>query len=171
MIEVPEFLSHRPVVNGLVVPYVAVWDAEATGDAALQVWQGIAWVFTENQTGVPLFGSTNSHRQRNGMRKNYCQVCGNPGATLWVIPDDSKLGGPHVRLYDSEQREVINAPLHPECYAYSKEACPHLHDVEPFAMFTAGRLDITSYTISGGMVVPFPVNVGHVGRELIVRAP
>lgn len=168
---IPEFLSHRPVWRGMPVPYIAIWsDEKRPGAVKLVRWRNIMWVWSEQQSGIPDFGSTNSHRQRDGMLRNACQICGKTGAFLYVIPNDEKLGGSHVMLWDSG--EILNPPLHDYCYEYSRRTCPHLRATEPYALVRHSHpLPVVAYTTETFALPIEMVRPGVVGRELIVKAP
>jgi len=167
---IPEFLSHRPVFEGRVVPYVAIWsDERARGVANLQRWRGIDFVYAEKPTGVPEFGATNSHRQRNCMRRGWCQICGRPGADMYVIIDDRDIDSTHVGLW--KQGMILNAPLHEECFLYAKRACPHLQRVAPYAIHRSDTpMPVRAYTTD---IFALPIGFapqGVIGREVIVQA-
>jgi hypothetical protein len=163
---IPEYLEHRPVYSGLVVPYVAVWsDEQLPGVARLHMWRGIEWVYTEKQSGVPDFGSTNSHRQRDCMKAMLCQICGKRGADIFVVPDDGE-DGTHLNLWG--QGFILNPPLHTHCYEFSQRVCPHLMKHEPLAVIGSTKpLQIVAYT-TGLMALPIHVAIpGVFGREVI----
>jgi len=172
MTTIPEFLSHRPIHNGLVVPFVAVWsDEKAVGASKLVKARGINWIWSEQQTGTPDFGGTNSHRQRDCMTRCLCQICGRDGAHLYVIPDDSGTVSTHVGLWD-EDGAILNAPLHDECYEFSRTVCPHLKAIEPHAVVRHSHpLPVFAYTTNGFALPITVIRPGLVGREMIVRAP
>jgi hypothetical protein len=173
---VPEFLAHRPMwgdLEPLVVPFVACWSDERNASVTRIIrWRAHPAIFTDRQSGVPDFGSTHSHRQRRCMDDGRCQVCGETGATLYVIPDDSAMAGTHVGLWD-EDRWIINAPVHERCYEYSQSVCPHLRNVKPHAIVTAKRPLLVCGYSDGVMAWPLakrPPGIYAV-REAIVRAP
>jgi hypothetical protein len=154
------------------VPFVAVWsDEKRPGAAKLVRSRGIDWIWAEQPSGVPDFGSTNSHRQRDCMTRCLCQICGRDGAHLYVIPDDREIGGSHAGLWD-DTGLILNAPLHDECYEYSKTICPHLQTIEPYAIVRHSHpLPIMAYTTER---LALPIGVrgeGIIGREYIVEAP
>lgn len=88
---IPDIFGHLHVHRGLPVPYIACWSAEMTPEASrLTRWLGMDWITTHRPgDGTPDFGSTNSQRQRAGMVKRRCQICGRREATLFVILDAS----------------------------------------------------------------------------------
>jgi hypothetical protein len=170
-------LADRPIYEGLPVPYVAAWTDErnnAWDPNNLQWWRGIRWLRTTKTTGIPLFGMTNSYRQRECMRRGRCQVCGEKGATTWVIPDDGE--GHHHTLWTSE-RLVLNPPMHAECYIESKKLCPHLVAKQPLAVIVNPALityTACSATRSDGLMTAVvtleQAREEHwIGRELVVQ--
>lgn len=175
--EMPDAIAARPTfgIEALPVPYVAVWSDERKPRATRIIrWRGHPAIFTHSPTGVPDFGSTNSHRQRLCMEHGQCQICGEKGARLYVVIDDSKMnnGQTHIHLWESG-RWIINAPLHRECFEYSRTVCPHLRHVEPYAMIEVEhRLPVVGY--SDG-VHAWPLDARPQGmyaaREAIVGVP
>lgn len=164
---IPEYFEHLPVYDGLPVPYVAMWSNERAPDAVrYQHWRHIDWIYTEARSGMPDFGSTNSHRQRDCMAAMLCQICGKPGADLFVIPDDGD-GGTHVELWAVGL--ILNPPMHMHCFEASASICPHLLKHDPIATFGSTQpLPVVAYT-TGLMALPITVAVpGVIGRELIV---
>lgn len=173
---VPDFLRHRPLwgdLTPLVVPWVVVWSDEQHAFVTRIIrWHGHPAIYTDRQSGVPNFGGTNSHRQRRCMEEGRCQVCGEKGATVYVIIDDRATSKTHVGLWN-EGRWIINAPLHEQCYEYSRSVCPHLRSTEPYAIVRSERpLRLVGY--SDG-IMAWPLNMHPPGRyaarEAIVAAP
>lgn len=169
-------VADRPLYQGLPVPYVAAWTAETTGawnPRLLQSWLGIRWLNTNRPgKGTPIFGQTNSHRQRECMRRGRCQVCGDKGATTFVVPDDDTW---HRPLW--ERGLVINAPVHQACLDESLRLCPHLAATPPFTVVTNPaeiRWVCCSATSPDGKlttVVPLQKAKDEqwIGRELVVQ--
>jgi hypothetical protein len=170
---IPDFLDHLPTYGDLTplpVPFVAVWSDERDPRRTRIIkWHGHPAIFTDRRSGVPDFGSTNSHRQRLCMENNWCQICGRPGAEMYVVVDDRYGPGTHVTLWDEDQW-IINAPLHERCFEYSKTICPHLRATEPYAVVRPKRkLPVVGYS-DGVMAVPIKKRPPspYAAREAIV---
>lgn len=171
---IPSEWEHLPVYNGLPVPWVAMWSGEMDRRRSrLTRWQGCDWITTNNRVGVPDFGSTNSARQRAGMIKRRCQICGERGADTWVCPNDADLTGQHVGLWADGL--VLNPPVHEHCLAYSREVCPHLAHTEPHAVVKYGgdAAYVAATTVLRGAmtVINFEQarQLNAVCREVIIR--
>jgi len=171
-------ITDRPLHNGLPVPWVAAWSGERDGawdPNRQQSWKGILWL-NNNRPGIgtPEFGMTNSYRQRECVRRGRCQVCGEKGATRWVIPNDEYRHGP---LW--EARLVINPPVHIACHEAAKSLCPHLAAVEPLAIIDDPPLieyvACSATSADGRMTTIVLLDQAReehwVGRELVVRLP
>jgi hypothetical protein len=176
---IPDFLSHRPTwgdLEPLPVPFVACWSDERNPRITRIIrWRSHPAIFTDRQSGVPDFGSTHSHRQRRCMDEGLCQICGEKGATLYVIPNDAELGGTHVHLWDTG-RWIINAPVHQHCYEFSQSVCPHLRNVKPHAVVTVEKRPLLVVGYSDGVAAwPLarrPPGYGpYAVREAIVGVP
>lgn len=171
---IPEYFEHLPLYEGLPVPWVAMWSDEYD-PAITRVHRmyGIDWIYSEHQTGTPNFGSTNSHRQREGMMSGACQICGKRGADTWVVPDDSEMERTHADLWEAGW--IINPPLHEHCFHAARTLCPHLMKHEPLAIIKAKRFGLVAYTVrispDQDAILPIGTQMpGHLGRQLIVDA-
>jgi hypothetical protein len=174
---IPDAWSHLPTYRGLPVAYVAIWSTEIA-NPPLRHWRGMTWIhgWDHRGQGVPDFGTTHSGRQRAGMRRGRCQVCGRDGATTWVVPNDTDLTDTHARLW-RELGWVLNPPLHRECFDLAMQWCPHLLGVEPLEVihdrshrrFMACTANLTTTGDVVMVTLDDAVNMPVIGRELIVE--
>ena len=100
---IPLSLAHRPVLAGLVVPYIT---ARRPSDGA---WR---------------FGAIDSDRQHECLHHRLCQVCGHPMREVMVFL--VRFGVDGIILPDWVAAEVAEPALHPHCLAYTVAACPML---------------------------------------------
>ncbi|MFE9624312.1 hypothetical protein [Streptomyces sp. NPDC006527] len=129
-----------------VVPFIASWSSEATGDPDVVLRsllggvgyagelpsdrdnRGALWLRRGSSPGVgrPLYGVVHPGRQRLAMRRLLCQVCGEPAdqddrGTLWLLEDarGSHDGWPEDML-------TTHPPICRPCLRMAREQCPHL---------------------------------------------
>ncbi|WP_431897870.1 hypothetical protein [Nonomuraea sp. bgisy101] len=91
---IPVRLAHRSTVGGLVQPWVNITLADGTLD----------------------FRGIHGTRWRQAWTERRCQTCGQPHSPLMVF-----LGGTN-QIADGGYFD--EPPLHPECAAYVRQACP-----------------------------------------------
>lgn len=191
---VPPHLAHRPVRNGLVVPWVTIWTAEFETDNLIQVAMGPDGLVgtrgvrrqygflcidvgnAYQHRGDPVWKGTSSARQRACMTHPRCQVCGNriKGAPEWIVPGGfgwfpEELFGP---------RATKQPPLCVPCADVADSWCPHLRHT-PYERLTARAVPVglvaTGPTAAGTLdevIVPLDAERFRpfvLGRELIVR--
>ncbi|MER7270958.1 hypothetical protein ABT344_21975 [Micromonospora carbonacea] len=93
---VPVRLARRPVVGGLVVP----------------------WIAARTPDGRYRFGAVDHHRHIRALQDRLCQTCGDeldPGRIVFAVRDSD------LRLLVSPE-----PGMHPVCAAYSASGCPML---------------------------------------------
>lgn len=93
-------LSDRPIVNGMVLPYIA-------GEPGLLPPLGLVEVG---------HADINPGREIACDRDKRCPVCGK--STLGIVAERPDAGGRHL---------AGNYPLHPECAAYTRIKCPAMN--------------------------------------------
>jgi ferredoxin len=111
------------------VPWVVPW----TGEGEFKLKQSTAFPdrFEVTQTeaqgqGAPVMGGMHLERQRAGVERWLCHVCGQPTPRFdrWMFPT---VGGTMVRVGNNEVRYANNLPpLHRACAEHAARACPHL---------------------------------------------
>lgn len=107
--EIPEHLRHRPILGGLVVPYITAQRPE---------------------DGVFIFGAIDGARQRLCLIKRWCQICGRPFEKppyVFLLRAGEKVVLPDLETFEMVTVARTAEPaLHPDCVPYSARACPML---------------------------------------------
>lgn len=139
---IPATCAHRPLIGGLVIPWVNVQLADGGVD----------------------FRSQHQSRAQRSFIEGLCQVC----ATRIARPPIVFLGGPErvARLQFDEP------PLHPECAVYVSRACPMVAGrLERFAdreLISNGRRGAVcpdpDCGCAGWVPTPGDTNGGHDGK-------
>lgn len=111
------------------VPWSVSWTGESAFDLRpSQDFPGLTDLVQEQKPGVgsPVFGFVHVSRQRMGMVRHLCHVCGRPTPTRdrYLFPVES---GGFVTLADGEVRYGGNVPpVHLDCAHKARRLCPHL---------------------------------------------
>lgn len=119
-------------VIGRNVPWVAPWSGEFEFTLAASIWfPGQPEVVQKQAPGVghPVLDGMHVIRQREGVVRHLCHLCGRPTPRhdRWLFPQSS---GALVTLQDGRERFVSHVPpLHLDCARIAAEACPHLRRV------------------------------------------
>jgi hypothetical protein len=107
--EIPEHLQHRPILGGLVVPYITAQRPE---------------------DGMFVFGAIDGQRQRLCLIKRWCQICGRPiekPPYVFLLRPYEKFVLPNLETFELVTvARTAEPPLHPDCVPYSARACPML---------------------------------------------
>lgn len=187
---VPDHLAHRPVRNGLVVPWVTIWSAEMLLVNTVQMtsrgvvaryeerrWGLCLMALPNNPAGRPEWRSTHSSRQRRCMFALRCQVCGNKieGLPTFIIPQ-----GDAADQWSGEGL-TKQPPVCEPCLEAAMVWCPHLAHVPPSAIvrgrprlvgMTGDVMDPLTGELEADMWIaldaPPEYKALFIGRELIV---
>jgi hypothetical protein len=110
---IPVQLAHRPVVAGLVVPYLTPRAAD---------------------DGRFLFGAIDPRKLAHCLTGRLCQICGLPLGRPMVL---------QLRQRDLPRQCVSEPPSHPVCANYTTQACPMIAGRMDHHRSTLMRLDHT----------------------------
>ena len=119
---------------GETVPWVVAWSGEQDFDLRPSAsFPGrIEIVQAERPgTGVPLLNGMHIGRQRLGLVRHLCHVCGafTPRGDRYLFPQST---GTFVASKSGEQRYVNHVPpVHAACVARARAMCPHLIQSAP----------------------------------------
>lgn len=114
---------------GETVPWSVAWSGETSFSLRRSVdFPGMTEVTQVEAPGVgePLFAAVHVDRQRRGMARHLCHVCGRPTLRRdrWMFPVAS---GGFVTLHDGTVGYGCNVPpLHKACARRARAQCPHL---------------------------------------------
>lgn len=114
---------------GDTVPWVVPWTGETQFQLKLSEAFPAHYEVTQVSApgqGAPVMGGMHLERQRAGVERWLCHVCGEPTPRFdrWMFPT---VGGTLVRLGNDEVRYANNLPpLHRACAEHAARVCPHL---------------------------------------------
>ena len=118
-----------PWIVGESVPWSVAWSGESKfGLAPCPEVAGMMEVVQEENPGMgmPMFAANHATRNKRGMMRYLCHVCGEPTKSWdrWLFPLHT---GTLVTMHDGQLRYGCNVPpVHKACAERAQRLCPHL---------------------------------------------